>query len=343
MPITDLYVQQDDLVVSTQGRSLWILDDLTPLHQLQDGLEESDFVLLKPRNPVRNISNGYPDAGPGKNPPHGLQVHYVLNEETETPIRFEILNDKGEVVHTDSSDMEGTICGRGQAAMPRPETVSGDAGDNLWVWRMQMGEFECLPEIYNVSGSMDAYAAAPGNYTVRMTIGDVTKEQPFRIGVDPRLGGDTQANLQEYADMDALSASLMAAVDTMSKGVKDLQLVKKQLALITELGQNDVVTERAAALDATIDAWIAIILQKELKTFQHVYQHEGRLLMKFKDLLGRMHGSDIPLTDGFRDVTGDYLGVWAGHESELDYIRNEELAAFNAMARDAGVAEVHIP
>ena len=343
VPITDLYVQQDDLVVSTQGRSLWILDDLTTLHQLHDGLPESDFVLLKPRNPVRNISNGFPDSGPGKNPPHGLQVHYILDKETETPIKFEVLNDNGEIVYTDSSDMERMICSRDQAEEPRPETISANAGDNLWVWRMQMGEFECLPEIYNVSRNMDAYLAAPGRYTVRMTIGDLVQEQAFSIRVDPRLGGDTAENLQQYAAIDALSASLMAAADAMGKGVVDLRLVKKQLALITELDPGYEVTEKAAALEETVDAWIELILQKELKTFQHVYQHEGRLLMKIKDLLGRMHGSDIPLTDGFRDVTKDYLAVWADHNSELTRIKNDEIAAFNAVARAAGVAELRIP
>jgi photosystem II stability/assembly factor-like uncharacterized protein len=343
VPITDLYLQQDDLVVSTQGRSLWILDDVTPLHQLQDGLRDGDFVLLKPRNPVRNIRNGYPDSGPGANPPHGVQVHYVLNTETDSPIRFDILNDRGDIVHTDSSDMEGTICGQGQAETPRPETISKNIGDNLWVWRMQMGKFECLPEIYNVSRNMDAYLAAPGEYTVRMTIENDIQEQPFRIRVDPRLGGDTPENLQEYADIDALSTSLMAAANAMGQGVKDLRLVKKQLALIAELDQSATVTAQAAELDASIDTWIAYILQKELKTFQHVYQHEGRLLMKIKDLLGRMHASDIPLTDGFGDVTRDYLAVWDEYNAELDHIKTEQIAAFNRMARDVGVAEVQIP
>lgn len=343
VPITDLYVQQDDLVVSTQGRSLWILDDLTPLHQLYDGLEESEHVLLKPADPIRNISNGYPDAGPGKNPPVGLQVHYILDEETETTIRFDVLNANDEIIYTDSSDMEGMICGWDQAEEPRPETISGNAGDNLWAWRMQMGEFDCLPEIYNVSRSMDAYAASPGRYTVRMTIGDDLQEQPFTIQVDPRLGGDTPENLREYADMDALSASLMAAANRMGQGVNDLRLVKRQLALITELGHNDDVTAQAAELDASIDAWIALILQKELKTFQHVYQHESRFLMKIKDLLGRMHGSDIPLTDGFRDVTWDYLAIWGEYDAELTRITTEEVAAFNAIANAAGVAAVRIP
>lgn len=343
VPITDLYLQQNDLVVSTQGRSLWILDDVTPLHQLKDGLPESSQVLLRPRDIVRNISNGYPDSGPGENPPHGVQVHYVLNREQETPIQFDILNASGDVVHTDRSDVEGTICGRGKPAEPRPATISTNLGDNLWVWRTQMGKFECLPEIYNVSRNMDAYMAAPGDYTVRMTIGDDVQEHPFKIRVDPRLGGDTAANLQQYVDMDRLSVNLMTAANEMGQGVTDLRLVKRQLDLITELGQDDAVSTKAAALDAAIDAWIENILQKELKTFQNVYQHEGRLLMKIKDLLGRMHGSDIPLTDGFKDVTEDYLNVWSIHKSELLRIKDEEIASFNVAASAAGVAEVHIP
>ena len=343
VPITDLYVQQNDLIVSTQGRSLWILDDLTPLHQLQDGLGDSGNVLLDPRDPVRNISNGYPDSGPGQNPPHGLQVHYILADETDEPIRFDVLDARGQIVHTDRSDVEGTVCGMGQAAAPKPETISTNAGDNLWVWGMQMGKFECLPEIYNVSRNMDAYFAAPGVYTVRMTVGDDVQEQEFRIRVDPRLGGDTPENLREYAEMDELSRSLMAAAGAMGKGVKDLRLVKKQLALIEELDQNAEVTAKAAELDAAIDDWIALILQKELKTFQNVYQHEGRLLMKYKDLLGRMHGSDIPLTNGFREVTSDYLAVWDGYSAELARIKSDEVSAFNAVAREHGVAEVHVP
>ncbi|WP_415059488.1 WD40/YVTN/BNR-like repeat-containing protein [Congregibacter sp.] len=343
VPITDLYIQQDDLVVSTQGRSLWILDDLTPLQQIFDGLADSDAVLLKPGNPVRNIANGYPDSGPGKNPPNGLQVHYVLNKEAAAPIQFDIVNDKGATVYTDRSDLEGTICGRGQAEIPRPKTISANIGDNLWVWRMQMGEFDCLPEIYSVSGSMDAYTAAPGNYKVRMTIDDTVEEQAFQILVDPRLGGDTPDNLSEYAEMDALSVSLMTAASAMSKGVQDLRLVKKQLALIHELGPTESVAQEVLELDASIDAWIDLILQKELKTFQHVYQHEGRLLMKIKDLLARMHGSDLPLTDGFKEVTADYLKVWSGYNAQLMQIRGEQISAFNTAAQATGASSIKIP
>ncbi|CAK9041999.1 Dispase autolysis-inducing protein [Durusdinium trenchii] len=308
-------------------------------------IQRTNYVLLAPRNPVRNISNGYPDAGPGANPPVGLQVHYVLNEKVsdETIITFEILNAAGDVVHSDRSDETGTICGRGQAAIPRSQIISKDIGDNRWSWDMTIGRFECLPEIYSVSGSMAGYDAAPGEYTVRMTIGDFTTEQAFRIRVDPRLGGDTPENLREYAEMNALSSSLFLAAEEMGQGVKDLRLAKEQLDLIIELDQDASVTEHAKRLSATMDGWIEKILQKELKTFQNVYQHEGRLLMQFKDLLGRMGTSELPLTNGFRDVTRDYLNVWGGYRTELATINAEDIAAFNTAARTAGVAEVYIP
>jgi len=343
VPITDLYLQQDDLVVSTQGRALWILDDVTPLQQLADGLAESRPVLLRPRDQIRNISNGYPDNGPGANPPRGIQVHYILGKATDAPLRFDILNSKGEIVYSDSSDEDRTTCGMGRAAAPHPDTISTDPGDNLWVWDMQVGTFECLPEIYNVSTSMDAYTAVPGNYTVRMTLGDDIHEKDFRIRVDPRLGGDTPSNLREYAEMDALSASLMDAATAMGTAVKELRLVKKQLALLAELNSDDVTLARVDALDAVIDDWIARILQKELKTFQNVYQHEGRLMLKVKDLLGRMHGSDIPLTDGFREVTQDYLRLWSGYEDALNGILNRDIPAFNEFARASGIAELQLP
>ena len=79
VPITDLRIRQKDLVVATQGRSLWILDDLTPLHQISDQVAAADVYLYDPRDPYREIAGGYyAEGGPGENPPSGMQVNYVL-------------------------------------------------------------------------------------------------------------------------------------------------------------------------------------------------------------------------------------------------------------------------
>jgi hypothetical protein len=92
-----------------------------------------------------------------------------------------------------------------------------------------------------------------------------------------------------------------------------------------------------------VDEWIAKILQKELKTFQNAYQHEARLLMKYKDLLGRIGGANIPLTEGVKEVTADYLKVWSDIEAELQVIKNEDVPAFNEILRAAGLPEIYLP
>ena len=73
VPITDLRIRQQDLVVATQGRSLWILDDLTPLHQVSQDMADGGVHLYDPRDPYRLMTSGYyAEGGPGENPPSGM-------------------------------------------------------------------------------------------------------------------------------------------------------------------------------------------------------------------------------------------------------------------------------
>ena len=208
---------------------------------------------------------------------------------------------------------------------------------------MQVGRFACIPEITATSPGLSAYAAAPGRYQVRLTVGDFSQTQDFRILMDPRLEGIAADPVAEYAMLDRLSASLLEAATEMSQGVLDLRQVKQQLGFILEVSRSQEVTEQGEALDGTVDTWIAKILQKELKTFQNAYQHEARLLMKYKDLLGRIGGANIPVTDGVKEVTGDYLTLWSEIEAELQQIKNRDIPAFNALLRDAGLPEIYLP
>jgi photosystem II stability/assembly factor-like uncharacterized protein len=341
VPITDLRVRQKDLVVSTQGRSLWILDDLTPLHQMSDAVASADYHLYQPRDTYRSIARGYyAEGGPGENPPAGVQVHYVLSAPVadDTPITMEILDQDGRVVFSEVSPDGSPDC----EASPRPRNLTREAGANRWSWNMQVGEFACLDEITATSPGLSAYPAAPGPYQARLTVGDFQQTQDFRILIDPRLEGIAADPEAEYAELDHLSASLYGAASEMARGVRDLRQVKEQLDFILEVSTSREVTEGGEALDETVDEWIAQILQKELKTFQNAYQHEARLLMKYKDLLERIGGANIPVTAGVKEVTADYLGVWSGIQAELQVIKNEDIPAYNEVLRRAGLPEVYL-
>ena len=93
----------------------------------------------------------------------------------------------------------------------------------------------------------------------------------------------------------------------------------------------------------TIDGWIEQILQKHLKTSQNNYMFEARLLMKYKDLLGRIGGANVPVTAGVREVTGDYQAEWSTIETELQRILTEDIPAYNRILRDAGLPEIYVP
>jgi hypothetical protein len=90
-PITDLKVHSNDLVAATSGLSFWILDDLSPLQQIDDGVAGSEAYLFRPRPAHRvNAFGGFggPDPRAGKNPPSGAIIDYYLKEAPESPIQL---------------------------------------------------------------------------------------------------------------------------------------------------------------------------------------------------------------------------------------------------------------
>jgi photosystem II stability/assembly factor-like uncharacterized protein len=342
VPITDLRVRQKDLVVSTQGRALWILDDLTPLHQISEAVENAAAYLYRPRDAYRSIARGYyAEGGQGENPPPGLQVNYVLNAPVadDVPISMEILDDAGRVIYAEASDDSSPDC----AASPRPHSLTREQGANRWSWNMRVGRFPCFDEIAATSPGLSAYEVIPGRYEVRLTVGDFSQSQDFEIRIDPRLEGIVADPVAEYAELGRLSASLYEGASAMARGVSELRQVRQQLDFIRQVSTTDDVTAGEAALRETVDGWIAKILQKELKTFQNAYQQEGRLMMKYKDLLGRMGGANIPVTQGVRDATGDYLAEWRRVAAELQRIKTADIPAFNRLLRNAGLPEIYLP
>jgi len=342
VPITDLRVRQQDLIVATQGRSLWILDDLTPLHQISDAVASAGMYLYDPRNPHRSITSGYyAEGGPGENPPAGLQVNYVLGDavSSDVPMAMEILDSTGRVVFGEYAPDDRPDC----AASPRARRLRRSAGATRWSWNMSVGRFACIDEVTNTSRNLSAYPAAPGQYSVRLTVGDEVQSQDFEILIDPRLDGLAADPMAEYAELDRISASVFESAQAMERGVMQLRQALEQVEFALSVSEADAVMEGGTALTGTMDGWIEKILQKHLKTSQNNYMFEARLLVKYKDFLGRIGGANIPVTAGVRDVTRDYQAEWAEYEGELQRILNEDIPAFNEILRGAGLPEIYVP
>lgn len=202
-PITDMRVHRNDLVLSTQGRAFWILDDLTPLHQLSDAIIAKPAHLFAPRQAVRyryragfggaESDRGVSDDAP-QYPPAGAMIDYWVAPSAGA-VKLEILDAKGAVVRSYGGENSGSApSGRGGGA----GEVTTRAGLNRFTWDMT------LPGPVSAGGGGGGGRggagpmAVPGTYAVRLTANGTTSTQSLVLVADPRLvkDGVTQAVME---------------------------------------------------------------------------------------------------------------------------------------------------
>jgi photosystem II stability/assembly factor-like uncharacterized protein len=199
-PITDIAVHRQDLVLSTQGRAFWILDDLTPLHQLSDAVAAKPSHLFTPRAAIRyryraGFGGVEGDRGVSEDapqyPPAGAMIDYFMSAPPSGPVTLDVMDAKGVVIRTFSSDStrDTSFVRAGGARLP------ARTGMNRFVWDMTYpGPWSESAGQRGRSGPM----AAPGAFTIRLTANGVSSTQPLTIRADPRAARDgiTQAVLE---------------------------------------------------------------------------------------------------------------------------------------------------
>jgi len=199
--IRDLVIKDDDLVIGTHGRSFWILDNISSLRQL-NASTKNQVALFKPQVATRvrwnmNTDTPLPPEEPaGENPPDGAMIEYYLPNATNDIVQIDILNQQKEVIRTFKSN--DTLYKIPDVNIPlywiRPQKiVSNQSGMHRLLWDMKYTPLN-LPVSYpmtavknNTAPDATAPWVLPGTYTVRMTIGSKTLEQPLEIKMDPRV------------------------------------------------------------------------------------------------------------------------------------------------------------
>ena len=199
--IRDLVIKDNDLVIATHGRSFWILDDISPLRQLNKPLiSQSDFI-YKPQNACRvrwnmNTDTPLPQEEPaGQNPPDGAIINYYLNNNSNN-VRLEIIDSKGNIIRRYAST--DTLYKIPDVNIPlywiRPQQIlSGTAGSHRFMWDMHYSPLN-IPANYPISAIYMNTApnetspwVLPGNYIVRLTVDGKSYNQNIEIKMDPRV------------------------------------------------------------------------------------------------------------------------------------------------------------
>jgi photosystem II stability/assembly factor-like uncharacterized protein len=236
LPVTsvrDLVVHDDDLVVATFGRSFWILDDVTPLRQLDSHVAAADSWLFRPQVTYRvrpGNDQGTPvpmDEALAANPPDGAVLDYYLKEKAASPVQLEILDSEGKLVRRFASDEKLSKTNPDDVPfqyewVSNPQPLPGDAGMHRFVWDLHYP----LPKgvrssFFGPSGPW----AVPGNYTVKLTVGGKSSTQPLTIKLDPRVKTPQDALVRQFG----LASKLAIRLSEVSAALEQVGELRKQL------------------------------------------------------------------------------------------------------------------
>ncbi len=202
--VGDLAVHGGDLVAATQGRALWVLDDVSPLRQIAAGAAQAPAHLFAPAAAVRVRANENrdtplpPEFPIAMNPPAGAVIDYLLRSAPAGAVSIEILDARGELVRSFASDRPAEAPNARRyfpESWVRPaEPPAASAGHHRFVWdlrypRPKSNEYDYT--IAAISGESTPIEprgplAVPGRYTVRLTAGGQRYEQPLVVAPDPR-------------------------------------------------------------------------------------------------------------------------------------------------------------
>jgi photosystem II stability/assembly factor-like uncharacterized protein len=234
-PVHDLVVKDNDLVLATHGRAFWILDDLTPLRQYSNDIEQKDVFLYSPATAYRIQAGAPGDRHPskrtGQNPPAGAVIYFFLKDapKSDMEARIELLDAAGTIIRKYSSAETNALEEPPDPDDKKPEKqIKLEAGLNRFVWDLRYEEARRVPGyfLWEYGGGARGPVAVPGHYQVRLTVGANTQTASFELKLDPRV------NVSQ-ADLEAQFKLLLETRDELSRvydAVNQIQDVRAQLS-----------------------------------------------------------------------------------------------------------------
>ncbi len=352
VPITDLVVKGDDVVVSTQGRSFWILDGVGPLRQLAADVAAADVHLFQPDPAVRFPGGGgRPQPHLGQNPPTGALIYYFLKTEPKEKeeVTLEILDAEGKTIRTFSSlkDEEGApeppAEGEGFGPPPSMRKLPAKAGTNRFVWDLRYPDAKRFKGMILWAAEMRGPVAVPGSYQVRLMAGGKTLTRPLELRPDPRLGF-TAADYRKQFD---LQMKIRDKVSESHDAIARIRAVREQVTAAADRAKGNSgekeIAEAGEAFKKKLTAVEEALYQTKNQSNQDPLNFPIRLNNKLASLAGVVGGAAGPPTDQSFAVYDDLAQKIDAELQTLKTVLDQDLPAFNQLVRDKDVLAVKGP
>jgi len=346
VPIHDLVFKRDDLVVATHGRSFWILDDLTPLHQITDEVARLEMFLFKPRDAFRMRGRDFPRSYVGQNPPSGSVVYYYFKEKPKEEVTLEFLDAQGNSIRKfksrerEEAEPERVPASRFQRS--GPQHVPAEAGMNRFVWNMRYPDAEPVPEAILWGGMLSGPVAVPGVYQVKLTVGEKMMAESWQWKKDPRLV-NTQEEYQEQFDF---LIKIRDKITEVNQAINRLRNVKKQIdelsRKVTGHEKGKEVIEEAKRLKQKLSSVEDAIIQSKSKSSQDPLNYPIKLDNKIAALAGVVSSTDARPTDQSYEVFKELSAKADEQLTMLKDILKKDLPDFNKLVKKAEIPAIII-
>jgi photosystem II stability/assembly factor-like uncharacterized protein len=341
VPITDLQIRQDNLVASTQGRGFWVIDDLFVIRQAMADSADKPLHVYVPETTYMIGGGGGGGTFEGKNPSRDVPLYYHIRDESDEALSVEILNTEGQVIRQYSSEEnDHDRCRISNMDPRRPFTIeyaSNAQGMNRWAWDMRSESVHCIPEARLFAG-FDGPTVAPGEYSARVSIGDVKETVTFKVALDPRLTANDAEIATWVQRLDEVREMLSGSLH----GLEDVRTSRSQIeALLSDFPSDAELQAMGAAALEAIAKWESLITQLKHQTYEDEDAWETLLAGQLRYLLNVIDRTGPPVTDGAMIRLRDLSAEWTARRGELQAIADTHIEPINAWAKTHDVEHVY--
>ena len=369
VPVYDLVIKDNDLVLATHGRSFWILDDLTPLYQHTDQVAAAPVHLYTPQLTYRSVPplGASRPAAPGKNymlglgygvtfsetttatgetvrtmldagtnPPYGVVVTYALQRPADE-VRLRFLEAQGQLIGEFSSQTLPT-----PAANPlsRPPRVATEAGVHRFVWNMRYADARAVPGDKSTERSLIGPLALPGTYQVELCVDGQTWRSPFELRQDPRHTATPEDLAAQYALLLHIRDKLSVTHDAINQMRSVRQQVEAWLRRTDKQPVAAALGETGQRLLQTLGTIEQELIEPRVQATLDMVHFPTRLNAKLASLTSVVASADTAPTQQAYDVFAD---LSARIDCQLEcwqQLLAGDVSTFNTLIRNADVPAV---
>lgn len=336
VPITDLTLRNDNLIAATQGRGFWLIDDLTPLHQLNDQVAAGDAYLYKPMPSYRmgpGFSFGRAPRTAGQNHPGGVTVHFIVKDTTKAEVTLEFLQTDGKLIKKFSTKPD--------LKAKEEKLTLKQPGMNKFNWNMRYPDADRFDGLILWASSLSGPRALPGKYKLRLTVNGKSMETDFEILKDPRSTG-TDADLK--AQFDFLQ-EVIAKVSETHTAIKKIRTAREQInrAIDPIKDQKEAmkdVLDKAKAIQDDMKKIEEALYQTKNRSGQDPLNFPIRLNNKLAHLNSLAGSGNFRPTDQMIAFKQEITAEIDAQLAALDKIFKQDVPAFNALVKQKNIDAV---